>query len=715
MSGLGIFLLCLLTAGLVYVNKPKEKTHILWSLFCLSVALWGGGLFFGFTARTYHDALFWARTLNVFPIFIPTFFIHFLLEFLKHKKRNKILPFVYITNILLVFSSLAFPHLLIKDVSSKLNFIYYPDAGTLFYALALFFVICVNLGFYILIRKLQKTKFKDKSLRVLFYAMLIGFLGGSTTFPLVFDIYIYPYGTVAPAIFAIIVGYAITKYELLDIKLVVSKATSFFIATTVAVGTTVFVHTLTFSNYFLNLVSVIGSIVFWSFFHPKLFLLIYTPIEKKFLKGFYNIQEIISSLSTELLISKNQISILKTIAEKLMNELETKEPFFIFSHLNEDGYKLYNLNSDKPSYSIEYDEDFTNYFDGETEPIRAPNLPAPILRYISPLALPEKSLIFPIQSIEKFHGLFIFTEKLNGSAYSENDIAMIKAVFNQLMIVFDRIVYQRKIENMNQSLEKRVEDQVKEIEEKRKIEVDLNVANDIQQLLLPERLPQITNYAFDAMFKPAKSISGDYYDFFMFSETKIGVVIADVAGKGIPAALLMANLKSVIAQHVSSDKSPVETIRQLNVTICESRVFKKHIPVVYGILDTQKNTFTYCNAGHDPGKHYSKGKVTLLDKGGIPLGLYEDEEYEQEMLTLSKNDFVTFYTDGIPDARNRANEGFGEDQVDSIIRQYIEKPSGGSFTEILQSYWLPFVGSMPLKDDTTLVSIYFCPQKFQKK
>lgn len=706
--------MALIASVFIYNANKKHPSNITFALFCFCTFMWQASWAVLFQVSNPEIAKIMVRVGYFFIIYLPAFLFNFFTIISKSKADKPLVILNYTVSTLFV---LFLPtNLFINDFYTY-SWGFYPKAGILhpvyfFFGLALYFR-----GIYLMIRHLQRTGVEEeqKQIKIILFGLFVFFIA-AIDYLCNYGFDFYPPGVLFVFLAMFIMAYGVLKYSVMDMKVVATNTTSFFFTFAIFVGLYLFVD---FSMVHMGLdVQKIPRIINFAYivFCCALFTtvrnMIHRPIENKLMQGFYDIQNIITKISSELLLAQTQYDVLKTMSRTLREELKTQECFFIFCEIGSEQFSLYHDSNDSPVFQLNESGFVKDEFFDVTEPKRFKYTSDKLKSTMAPFQISNNALVFPIHSIEQFHGVFILGEKTNKKMFNESEINTIEAIINQLMVIFDRIIYKQKIEDINKNLEKKVQAQVKEIEEKRKIEVDLNIANDIQQLLLPERLPQITNYAFDAMFKPAKSISGDYYDFFMFSETKIGVMIADVAGKGIPAALLMANLKNVVTQHVSADKSPAKTIKQLNSTICESRVFKKHIPVVYGVLDTQKNTFTYCNAGHDAGKYYSEGKVKLLDKGGIPLGLYEEDEYEEEILTLSKNDFVTFYTDGIPDARNRANESFGEDQVDSIIQQYIEKPNGGSFTEILQSYWLPFVGSMPLKDDTTLVSIYFCPQEF---
>jgi sigma-B regulation protein RsbU (phosphoserine phosphatase) len=648
---------------------------------------------------------------------IPAVFYHFTSLFLEKvsiPKRNVIT--VYIVSSAYLLFSLIVPSSFVDGLYKTPWFDYYPYGGTTYILFPILFSTVATVAIWALVKEFRISSSERKNqLKYLFTALIIGFAGGSTTFPMVLGINMYPFGTVGVSVYVLIVSYAISKHELLDIRIVLTKSLALIITSCITVFSTalLFVITKSLHNSLEFSLNIAGVLII-SLLFSRIFETIYLPIAKRFLHETYDIQKILSDISTELIVAQDQFDVLKMMSHALQDTLETDDSIFIFSGLNDSEYNLYHDSFEKPLFSLKEDQELINYFQNNTEPILFESVPTDITKSLKPLRVTNHALCYPLESIQKFHGLLIIGEKLSGRRFTETDIQMIKTVLSQLMIVFDRIVYKEKIENLNKNLELKVEEQVKEIEEKRKIEVDLEIATDIQQLLLPERTPQITNYSFEALFMPAKSISGDYYDFFMFSKTKIGILLADVAGKGIPAALIMSNLKNMATQIVSEKKTPSQILTELNKIICNNRVFKKQIPVAYALLDTEKNTFAFCNAGHDAGKYYSNGKMSELESHGIPLGFYDDEVYEETTLELKKDDFITFYTDGISDARNKDNESYGDNRIDDIIKEYVKAPTECSFIERLEKDWLSFIGEQPLKDDTTLISIYHYPQDFNK-
>ena len=195
-------------------------------------------MFLGWSTTEYGIALFWSRWMNLSAIFIPIFFVHFVLSFLeKTKKKKKLLSLAYFITVLYFFIAVIFPEQFVKGISTKGGFLYYPDAGPVYYFFPLLFACLTFWGIFELYqaKKIFRGQ-KQTQVQYLFTALLIGFSGGATTFPLVFDIKLYPFGAIGVVILDLIFPYTIVRHELLDIKIFISRgvarlATYFFFIT----------------------------------------------------------------------------------------------------------------------------------------------------------------------------------------------------------------------------------------------------------------------------------------------------------------------------------------------------------------------------------------------------------------------------------------------------------------------------------------------------
>lgn len=205
---------------------------------------------------------------------------------------------------------------------------------------------------------------------------------------------------------------------------------------------------------------------------------------------------------------------------------------------------------------------------------------------------------------------------------------------------------------------------------KKQLESELNLALEIQKGLFPSEPIELKNYSIYGRSIPSKQVGGDYYDHIQIDENRYFILIADVSGKGMPAAMIMANLQAALRVVVKLGLPLLDIITNLNHIVYSNTSQDKFVTFFGGILDTKKNTFEYINAGHNPPYLFRDGKVINLDKGGLFLGLMDGGfPYESEEIKLEKNDFIILYTDGITEAMNTKNEEFGDDNLIDICQK----------------------------------------------
>ncbi len=253
----------------------------------------------------------------------------------------------------------------------------------------------------------------------------------------------------------------------------------------------------------------------------------------------------------------------------------------------------------------------------------------------------------------------------------------------------------------------------KEKLEKEKIDQELKVASDIHNNLLPKNLPTKSKLLFGALNIPAQKIGGDFYDFIELDKNRTGIIIADIVGKGIPAGLYMAVLKSIINRNINAEKSPKETINQLNKTIYADPVINKFIPLFYGILDSKKNTFTFSNAGHEPGYILRKNKFIKLDTKGFPLAGYENETFIEKEIKIEDNDLLFLFTDGILETKIANNTSIGLNGVKSFVQKNQKFPPQILLNKI-KNYLTGSENQTIKKDDITVIACKI-NQKLQYK
>nr|CBH37889.1 conserved hypothetical membrane protein, SpoIIE and 5TMR of 5TMR-LYT family [uncultured archaeon] len=242
-----------------------------------------------------------------------------------------------------------------------------------------------------------------------------------------------------------------------------------------------------------------------------------------------------------------------------------------------------------------------------------------------------------------------------------------------------------------------------ELERKR---YELKMAHDIQQSFLPDAIPDLPGFELAAQNIPAKEVGGDFYDFIPISEGKIGLTIADVSGKGVPAALFMALARTIVRAKATRSSSVREVIRDANSLITADAKSGMFVTLFYAVLDVSERTLTYVSAGHNPPMIFKAKTGTLmrLDAKGIALGAIEDIELEERKIILDGGDIVVFYTDGVTEAINKKEVQFGEERLITTIKMNHEL-SANDMIEKIKGEVLAFCGDEPQFDDITLMAL----------
>src|SRR5262249_25811797 len=189
----------------------------------------------------------------------------------------------------------------------------------------------------------------------------------------------------------------------------------------------------------------------------------------------------------------------------------------------------------------------------------------------------------------------------------------------------------------------------------------------IQRGLLPSTLPQTSGVTLASSWQPANGVGGDCFDVLTLPSGAVGITIADVAGKGVPAALLMSNLQAAVRAFAQDGASPAPVCASVNRLLCRNMASGRFVTFCYVYIDASRRKLTYANAGHNPPLVVrGNGDVDRLVPGGTVLGVFAESGYEQGVLPLAPHDRLVFYTDGITEGRNPAGEEFGEEQLAAV-------------------------------------------------
>jgi sigma-B regulation protein RsbU (phosphoserine phosphatase) len=237
---------------------------------------------------------------------------------------------------------------------------------------------------------------------------------------------------------------------------------------------------------------------------------------------------------------------------------------------------------------------------------------------------------------------------------------------------------------------------------KQQIDQELRIATEIHTKLLPLQVPELDYFLFGAISIPARGLGGDYYDFFKLDDGKIGICVADIVGKGIPAGLFMAMLKSLLHSQLKQVVSPKIALQKINEVLFRDPVIDKFVPLFYAVLDPATMKLRYSNAGHEPALRFNGTEFEVLDTEGFPLGGLLDSEYGEHEIQLCDKDVVVFFTDGIVDARNSKNHSFGVAGVKAVLKKFSDQSAKG-ITDKLFSHVSQFMKGMPQPDDISIV------------
>lgn len=261
----------------------------------------------------------------------------------------------------------------------------------------------------------------------------------------------------------------------------------------------------------------------------------------------------------------------------------------------------------------------------------------------------RSEMVAPVISNDEVIGVFdLESDELN--AYSEDDLEVLMLLASQVAIIIEKVMLHEQLV------------------EKKRLEGQLEVARQVQLELLPPRDPELPGYDISAYNFPTEEVSGDYYDWVRIYDDQIGIVIADVAGKGVPAALLMAFLRASLRAATHIGYAPHISMAKVNFLLWESIERNQFVTAFYGIMDATNRTLAFANAGHNPPLLLNPdGTPRFIEEGGLPLGMFRDTRYYEYYITFEPGQLLVLYTDGVTEAHNPDEEEFGKERLANSV------------------------------------------------
>jgi sigma-B regulation protein RsbU (phosphoserine phosphatase) len=293
-------------------------------------------------------------------------------------------------------------------------------------------------------------------------------------------------------------------------------------------------------------------------------------------------------------------------------------------------------------------------------------------------------LTVPITSDGKIIGAFNL-ESDRASNFGEKDLEWLSVLATQVAIAIDKA---------------RLHD---ELLEKKRLDEELRIAHEVQLSLLPTAAPKLAGLDIAGMNVPSRDVGGDYYDFIPIVAGHLGIVVADVVGKGIPASIIMASFRAFLRAEIRNNYA-IQTIwSKVNNLLYEILQIHQFVTAFYGVLDLERRRFTYSNAGHHPALLLRPdGKWRQLKRGGTVLGICEGAAYEEEFIDFVPGDLFVLYTDGLVEAENEAKQMFGLNRVKRLVRLNADLPAA-ELCDALYKELRRFTQGNRLEDDTTIV------------
>jgi sigma-B regulation protein RsbU (phosphoserine phosphatase) len=247
---------------------------------------------------------------------------------------------------------------------------------------------------------------------------------------------------------------------------------------------------------------------------------------------------------------------------------------------------------------------------------------------------------------------------------------------------------------------------ISEQKQLQRLENEISIAREVQYQLFPQTLPHVEGIEIEAICRAARSVSGDYYDFIQLSPTQVAIAIADISGKGISAALLMASLQAALRSQLltpgSEQMSTAELVSRLNLHLVRNTGDDRFATFFVAIYDLASRKLRYTNAGHLPGFCLSDGKATHLDVGGIVLGVVEEYHYQEGCVVVPRDAVFIGYSDGLVEPENAYGEEFGISRLEAAA-QRVRQATPRRIAESLMTAAEEWSGSPEQMDDMTVV------------
>jgi sigma-B regulation protein RsbU (phosphoserine phosphatase) len=691
----------LIVGYVVVLTKPQGYIQRLFGRYGIYAMLLFG--LFRFTPLGYPrwEIILMVCAIVIGRILAPPMFVKFFLNFPVRRKileRKWLIPAIYIFNILIT---------MLLFVNNNRNFL--PNSVVLIFGSApiSFFIaglIIFATSYYYHVPTQRRSQLKPILVSVaigvatLTYILLLIIINP-------FAMFLTPVLVLPASLLAVVpigFGYAIFRYRLMDIDLVVKRSLIY--------------GTVTASLALIYLVTVVGIGNMFSYFFGTednkafsvvafvIIAFVFDPIKRKaqdsidrtFYRERRNYQKALLEFSQELPRQMNLDQILTSMVNRISNTMHVEQVAVVLCDPTEGCYsKSKNISEacctfDETSHSLlqllKTTKTAQSFALIEEEPEHFS------LNDIDKKKIIDAGIILSVPMFlqDRMIGVINVGPKMSDKVYSQEDVDLLMTVGSQAAIA---------IENARLH--------VSEIE-KQKIEEELKLASKIQQGLLPKSNPVMPGLDITGTNIPAKTVGGDYFDFIQLDPKRMLVIVADVSGKGISAALYMSKVQGMVQLAAQMYSSPKDILIHVNRMLYDGMERKYFITMIIALFDLQRSEVTICRAGHNKALIGSNGNLAFLNGSGIGLGLERgpifDSELEEVRRPLIANEIYFFYTDGLTEAMDTNNNQLGEDTVRTLVQHNTQMSSVKLQQSVIEAM-KTFQGTAEQHDDVTLVVV----------
>lgn len=692
----------LLIGFLVGYSAPKEKASLLFYSLGMSCSLgfliYGGvQLYFSYSSFILYNCFFFS--LLFLPILIH-FFASYPIEY-----QSKLRKPLVILNYLFIF---------VLQISLNINAVYnIIELPIVFYR----FIQYINLA-YIIIALLFLIKayvnIKDltlkKSLKIILIGFIIGVVGLIYYFILLSFIYttdnaynmLFRIPTIAVLAIPLSLGYSIFKYRILETEFIIKKSLVFGIVTAFIVGFYLLIVFLidNFVSVYFNTnkqiltITVVIIITFtFDFVNKKA----KDYVDKKLYRERYNYRQSLLEFTTEIQYLPNIKQIIEIFARIVKKSMGVKRMDIVikelayFKLLQETNYlEDRQFTDEDDNISTTYLKLFTT--DKKSKLLYSIHLQELGLNETDKRVITESDIVLSVPLIydDNLIGALNFGPKDSGKAYSDEDIDLLETLSSHCAVAFE-----------NSRL-------LREELEKKKLDEELSIAKNIQAGLLPKLTKKIPGLDISGISIPAKEIGGDFYDCIEMGDERYLIVIGDVSGKGIPAALYMAKIQAMIQYASGIYSSPKEILQEVNNLIYDSIDRKSFVTIELAIFDLNNKKVRICRAGHNPSISVKKDSINFITNTGIGIGLDKKKIFNENLteseLDLLPNETFVFYTDGLTEAFDENRELYSQKRLFEILAKNKDNDSKEITKNCIDDIIL-FRGNAEQNDDITLLIV----------